>query len=541
MAQGKINTAQKYKGSWTVSKIIFACVFAAFVILPLVRMLLYINGESLLEVFQAPYFKTAVVNSLAASGTATLITLVISYLLALCVSRVDMKFKTIFSVILVLPMLIPSISHGMGLQLVLGNNGILTKLFSLDFTIYGFWGIVAGSVMYTFPVAFLMFSDILKYEDYSPYEAAKILGVSGVRRFCSISLPYLRRPLISIVFAVFTMIITDYGVPLIIGGKFKTLSVVMYQEVIGRLYFDNGAVLGAVLLIPAVIAFVFDLLNRDKGNMNFVTTQFELSKSKAAKFFAYALCLLVSLMVLVPIVCFVLIGFAERYPTDLTFTLENIQKAFDMDAGKYLVNSVIIALSVSVLGMLISFFTAYLTARMKSSLSRLLHLMCITAAAIPGIVLGLSYAMVFNKSFFYGTLAILVAVNLVHFIASPYMMMYNSFSKINENLESVGQTMGIGRIRMMRDVFLPQSFPTVLEAGSYFFVNCMMTISAVSFLANASTKPVALMINQFEAQMQLECAAVVSLAILVVNILMKVLIFALKKWMTKRGRKKNAV
>ena len=154
-------------------------------------------------------------------------------------------------------------------------------------------------------------------------------------------------------------------------------------------------------------------------------------------------------------------------------------------------------------------------------------------------MLGLSYAIVFNQSFIYNTLIILVVVNLVHFIASPYMMMYNSFSKLNENLEAVGKTMGVGRLRMLRDVFLPQSLSTVLEVGSYFFVNCMMTISAVSFLGSSSAvKPVALMINQFEAQMQLECAAVVSLMILLVNMLLKLLIFAVKKQMARRGLKK---
>lgn len=212
-----------------VSKLIFASVLAAFVLLPLVRMLFYINGQSLHEVFTAPYFKEAAVNSLTSGITAALISLILAYFLAVCLSRVDIRLKNLFSVIFILPMLIPSISHGMGLLLILGNNGLFTRLLNLNFSIYGFWGIVAGSVMYTFPVAFLMFSDILKYEDYSPYEAAKVLGVSAPRRFLSITMPYLRRPLISIVFTVFTMIITDYGVPLIIGGKFKTLSSVMYR------------------------------------------------------------------------------------------------------------------------------------------------------------------------------------------------------------------------------------------------------------------------------------------------------------------------
>ena len=64
---------------------------------------------------------------------------------------------------------------------------------------------------------------------------------------------------------------------------------------------------------------------------------------------------------------------------------------------------------------------------------------------------------------------------------------------------------------------------------SYFFVNCMMTISAVSFLAGTGNKPVSLMINQFEAQMQLECAAVISLIILGINILLKFCAYLIRK------------
>jgi iron(III) transport system permease protein len=131
---------------------------------------------------------------------------------------------------------------------------------------------------------------------------------------------------------------------------------------------------------------------------------------------------------------------------------------------------------------------------------------------------------------------ILIMVNVAHFMSSPYLMMYNSFGKMNENLEAVGQTLGVGRLRMIRDVFLPQSLGTVAEMFSYLFVNCMMTISAVSFLANVDTKPISLMIPQFENQRQYECAAVVSLMILAVNILMKVAVSLIKNFLARKER-----
>lgn len=130
--------------------------------------------------------------------------------------------RALFSTLLVLPMLIPSISHAFGLVALFGKSGLLTELFHLDLNIYGFTGIVMGSVLYAFPVSFLMFSGILRYEDGLPYKAAEVLGIPGHRRFLGITLPYLRGTVISAFFAIFTMIVTDYGVPLMVGGKTAT-------------------------------------------------------------------------------------------------------------------------------------------------------------------------------------------------------------------------------------------------------------------------------------------------------------------------------
>lgn len=513
--------------SSTVKFILFG-VFAVLVIIPLLSIFFNINKESIDKVTSSPQFFTALSNSLSIGVVATAITLVISYFLAVCIERSGIRYKEFWSTVLILPMLIPSISHGMGMILLFGNNGFFTKLFNLTSNIYGFTGIVVGSVMYAFPVAFLMFRDILKYEDRTPYEAAEVLGLSKIKQFTAITFPYILKPLISVTFAVFTMVVTDYGVPLMIGGKYSTIPVMMYQEVIGQLDFGKGSVYGVILLIPAVMAFLFDLLKKEKGNSGFVTREFENKNNKLTTFLSYTYCTLISICVILPIISFAIMGFANCYPEDLTFSIKNVLKTLDMGALDYFINSLIIAVAVSLTGMCISFITAYFTSRMKSISSKILHLIAITSAAIPGIVLGLSYVLVFKTSFIYGTIIILIMVNMIHFISSPYIMMYNCLNKLNHNLEAVGTTLGISRLRMIKDIIIPQCKITLCEVVSYFFVNCMITISAVSFLATTATKPVALMINEFEAQMRLECAALVSLMILAANILFK-LFFALVK------------
>jgi iron(III) transport system permease protein len=510
-------------------KLFLALFLLVTVICPLITMLFNMARTDIGAILGSEQFKLALLHSVCAAAAATVISIGIAYVFALCVVRTNMRFRELAAVFVTLPMLIPSISHGMGLVLLLGSNGLITRLLGLHHSIYGFNGIVLGSVFYAFPVSFLMLADILKYEDGSPYEAAEVLGIPRLHRFFSITVPYLRKPLISVVFATFTLVFTDYGVPLMIGGRYTTLPVLMYQEVIGLLNFSRGSVIGSFLLIPALIAFLFDIFNKDIGNQSFVVQEKAKAENKFRDGIALVYCLLVCVIIALPIVVFGILTFVDKYPMAISFSLINITKTMNMDAGRYLINSLIIAAGVSVLGTLLSYITAYFTARTPGKSSKALHLISITSLAIPGLVLGLSYVLFFKGSFIYGSLAMLILVNTIHFLASPYLMAYNSLGKLNVNLEDVGLTLGISRFHIILDVLVPQTKETIMEMASYFFVNSMMTISAVSFLNTVRNKPVSLMITQFEAQLFLEGAAFISLLILGCNLIIKCLVYGLRK------------
>lgn len=524
----------KNKNRSNIIKLFVGLFFVVSVLYPLLQVLLSIGEVDIGRMLQSAQFTEALRNSLMTSVTATVIAVTLSFLLSWSILRTAIKHKTIFSVLLTLPMLIPSISHGMGLIILFGTNGIVTNFFNSSVNIYGFWGIVIGSVLYSFPVSFLMISDSLMYEDSSPYEAADILGFSSWHKFKSITVPYLRKPMIAVIFANFTMIVTDYGVPLMIGGKYTTLPVLMYQEVIGRLDFNKGAVIGVVLLVPAFIAFILDLMNKDKGNTSFIVKGFDIKGRKLRDRFAYSFIGLVIFLVALPIMVFILLTFSTNYPVNLAFTLENVTSTLTASARGYLMNSLVISVGVALLGTVLAYITAYLTVRMPSSLSTGLHLIAVSSLAIPGLVLGLAYVMTFNQTAIYGTIGILILVNLVHFFASPYLMIYNTLGKVNENLESIGQTLGIGRLRMIKDIIIPQTKGTILEMLSYFFVNSMITISAVSFLATINNKPVSLLINEFEGNMLIEASAFISLIILIINLIMKFVVYLVKNKMNKR-------
>ncbi len=527
----KIN---KNKGYFSLKLLLIAYLLVS-IVLPIIYLFSSIRGNHIADVFSSAQFFPMLKNSVITTVIATVISVVLSFSLAWMLNRSNVKFKAFFVVLFTIPMLIPSISHGMGLVFLFGDNGIVTNLLGLNIGLYGYKGIIMGSVLYSFPVSFLMFNDSFQYEDYTIYEAASVLGMSKFRQFVSITLPSMRRTIVSSILAVFTMIFTDYGVSLMTGGTSMTLPVYMYREVIGMMNFSGGAVIGVILLLPAMIAFIMDLRSSGiNASGSTVTKAYLIEENKARDAVVYAIFAIVIILLCLPIFAFVLLSFVKQYPIDMSFSMETAKKLLSSGIGQYFINSVAVALLSSLVGTCLSYFSAYITARSKKAISNgVLHFISMLSLAVPGIVLGLSYVLTFKNVPIYGTIFILVVVNIAHFFSSPYLLAYNSLSKFNPNLEDVADTLGISRMKLLFSVYIPSTRATIVEMYSYFFVNAMITISAVSFLMNFRTMPLSLLIPQLESQSFIEGTAMVSLMILVINLVEKGIAFAVKRSVSK--------
>lgn len=513
----------KRKNSLNIFILIFLLVSVFY---PLTQMLLKVEWSSFSKLVASTAFQEALGNSLVVTTIATILSIAIAYMLAYTLNRTNIKHRAVLKVLLTLPMLIPSISHGLGLINLFGANGLISSIFG--FNIIGMPGIILGSIIYSFPVAFLMLDDGFNYIDNSMYDNAKVLGLNSWQTFKKVTFCYLKKPLFSAIFAVFTMIFTDYGVPLAVGGKFITLPVFLYKEVIGLLDFSKGTMIGLFLLIPAVISFLFDNFSRDytdgEVKKNFIINSSKL-KDTIFTIFVYV----VLLFIFILLGSFVYYAFIDNPATNKAFSLKHFEYVLDNDIGQYIFNSLLIAVLVAIIGTIIAYFTAYVTARLKGKISKIIHILTLASLAIPGIVLGLSYTIGFSKTFIYNTYAILVLVNIVHFMASPYLMAYNALQKVNQNYEVVAKTFKINSFRVIKDVIIPCTKKTIREMFSYFFVNSMVTISAITFLFNTRNMPLSLLINNYEGNMMLGEAAIISLIILFFNIVVKGIVYLINR------------
>lgn len=500
---------------------------------PLIQMLIRVEWSEFTTILTSSAFVEALKNSLFVTIISTIISITLAYMLAYAINRTNIKHRIVLKILLTLPMLVPSISHGLGLINLFGVNGIITRYFNIN--LIGSTGIIMGSVMYSFPVAFLMLCDGFNYVDNNMYATARVLNLNKWQTFKTVTFTYLKKPIFSAIFAVFTLVFTDYGVPLTVGGRFLTLPVFLYKEVIGLLDFSTGTIIGLVLLVPAFISFLFDTISKDYANGNFEGNEYDKGVNKLRDRFFTIFTYFVIFFVLLIIGSFVYYAFVDNVRLNPVFSLVHFEYVFNNNILKYIFNSLFISIIVAIVGTIITYFTAYATARIESKISKIIHILAIISLAIPGIVLGLAYTISFNGSFIYNTFIILILANIVHFMASPYLMAYNALNKVNKNYEVVAKTCNISLFKIIKDVIIPSTKMTIREMISYFFVNSMVTISAVTFLFNSETMPLSLLINNYESNMLLGEAAIVSLIILFFNGLIKTIIYLINK---KEERKK---
>ena len=144
------------------------------------------------------------------------------------------RCKSVFGLVALLPLFAPSLVQALGILFLLGRNGIINRTFDLGIDIYGFWGIVIADVFYSFPHAYLILSAALAVADARLYESAHdARAPSPARIFRDITLPSTKYGLMSATFVVFTIVITDFGNPMVIGGDYSVLATEIYNQVLG--------------------------------------------------------------------------------------------------------------------------------------------------------------------------------------------------------------------------------------------------------------------------------------------------------------------
>ncbi|WP_419902303.1 putative 2-aminoethylphosphonate ABC transporter permease subunit [Kiloniella sp.] len=457
----------------------------------------FIGIDNYIKYFSTPALFNSIENSVIISVVTMLITVTLAFIYAYALTRSCMRFKGFFKIMAMIPILVPSLLPGIGLIYMFGKQGYMKWLLFGE-TIYGPLGIVIAEVFFTFPHALLIIMTALAISDARLYEAATVLRAPKWKIFWTVTLPGARYGLISAAFVVFTLVITDFGVPKVIGGQYNVLAVDIYKQVIGQQNFSMGAVVSVVLLIPAIFAFYIDR-QVQKKQVSQLSARAVPYEPKPDRSFDTLMMSYSSLIVLIIVTILATCQYAalvKFWPYNLSLGLQHYN--FDlMDGGGWdsYYNSIQLALWTAAVGTSIVFTGAYMVEKGRGfgPGRTAFQFLAMMPMAVPGMVLGLSYIFFFNNpdnpfNFIYGTMAILVVSTVTHFYTVAHLTAMTALKQMDKEFESVSQSLQQPFYKMFLKVTVPVCTPAILEIAIYLFVNAMTTVSAVVFIYSYHTQ-----------------------------------------------------
>lgn len=492
--------------------------------------------------FATPALVRALTNSLWISALTTAIVLPLAFVYAFALTRSCMPFKGLFTGLSLLPIFAPSLLSAISLIYIFGNQGFLKHwLFGAE--IYGPIGIVLAQVCYCFPHAVMILVTALRLSDGRLYEVAAALDASPWRVFTTVTLPGVRYGLISAGFVVFTLVITDFGIPKVIGGQFSVLATDAYKQIVGQQNFEMGAVVGLILLVPAVLAFAVDRLvhARQVALLSARAVPYEPRPRAARDWALLAYCLVIGIILLAMLGVAVWASFIRYWPYNLSLTLANYDfPNFEPNGWGPYFTSLRLAAIVAVVGTALIFVGAYLVEKTKGAprLRVAAQLLAMLPVAVPGLVLGLGYVFFINApsnplGFLYGTLALLAVNTVAHFYTVAHITAVTALKQIDAEFEAVSASLKVPFWVTFRRVTAPICLPAILDIAVYLFVNTLTTVSAVIFLYGPATKLASIAIVHMDeagamaaAAAMATCIVATAMAAKLLHVLLDRLVFA---------------
>tara|TARA_R110000772_G_scaffold73216_1_gene159445 strand:- start:78971 stop:80671 length:1701 start_codon:yes stop_codon:yes gene_type:complete len=456
----------------------------------------FVGLANYVSFFSTPALFWSIENSLTVTLICCVIVVTLAFIYAYALTRTCIPFKALFKGVALLPILMPSLLPAIALVYLFGNQGII-KDWLFGHEIYGPIGIVMGECFYVFPHVLTIMLIAMANSDARLYEASDALGASKIKTFFTVTLPSVRYGVVSAFFVCFTLVITDFGVPKVVGGKYNVLATDIYKQVVGRQDFEMGAVVSMVLLLPALFAFAADRIvqRRQVALLSARAVPYQPKKNSAVDMTMLAFCCLIGLIMIsiLGMACFA--SFAKFWPYDLTLSLKHYN--FDlMDGGSWDAywNSIELAAWTAVIGTAMVFTGAYLVEKSKGFHSgrTAMQLLCMIPMAVPGLVLGLAYVFFFNApnnplGFLYHTMPILVICTVTHFYTVSHLTAVTALKQLDGEFESVSQSLKVPFYKTFFRITVPVCMPAILDISMYLFVNAMTTVSAVVFLYSPDT------------------------------------------------------
>ncbi len=496
-----------------------AALVAAIVLLPLLYLVLRTlgaGGEVWDLLFRARTLEIVgrtIILVIAVTGVSVAVSLPLAWL----TTRTDLPFRRVWSVLTVLPLVIPSYVVGFVVIATLGPKGMLQQLLAGPFglerlpEIYGFPGALLTITIVAYPYVLLTLRASMRRLDPGLEEASRSLGHSAWGTFRRVTLPQLRPAIAagSLLVALYTL--RDFGaVSLLRYETFTWAIYLQYQTSFDRML---AAALSLVLVAVAVVILFIEFRTRGRAQYHRstvgVTQPPAYTRLNRWRWPALGFCALVVFLALImpmSVLGYWLVrGISAGEPLRLAWGAA-LNSGYV--SGLAAVVTAVAALPVAVLAV-----------RYSSRISGLLERATYIGFALPGIVIAL--ALVFFGANYatpiYQTLGLLIFAYVIVFLPQAVGSTRSSLLQVSPRVEEAARSLGRTPLQTLVTVTLPLVLPGILAGAALVFLTTMKELPATLLLSPIGFKTLATSIWSATSEAFFARAAVPALLLILIS------------------------
>jgi iron(III) transport system permease protein len=420
---------------------------------------------------------------LGSSVFATVLALFLAYLN----TRTNIPFKPLFTVLSIVPMMIPHLLFSVSWALLLNpSNGMintaLMNLFSLEnapFNIYSLWGMILVEGLLNMPIAYLIIAPAMASFDVALEESSKVFGASIWRTLLRITLPVLRPAILAAFILGIVRSLASYAVPQVLGmpGRVEVLATYLYQMIATGSAPDYGkaAALGMSVLAASIgLIVLYRALTSESGKYVTISgrgyrpTLIELKRARTPLFIVIGILSFVMIVLPVAVLLYTSLVPYSMVPSARAFSLMSwkhwIEVLEDPISLLALKNTLFLTVVGATLGVLLSLFIAYVIVKIRTRASGLLESLSFLSFSFPGIVIGIGFMWFFVQTPLYATLTALLLAYIAAYLPYGIRPLASAFVQVHAHLEESSQVCGANALTTMRRIIIPLLTPGIVSA-----------------------------------------------------------------------------
>lgn len=405
--------------------------------------------------------------------------------------------KALLMGVLLITMVSPPFVSSLAYIQLYGRRGWITyRLLGLRLNPYNCWGVIWMQAISFVPLNAIFLSGILSKLDGGSIRAARDLGASPAAILRDVVLPLIRPGILVALLLSFVRSLADFGTPVIIGGRFNTISSDIYLQLVGYSNLEKSSAMNMFLMVPSIAAFFLYRYLMQRSDRLTAARQdrqealdLPLPRCGALGWLAILGSGLFILMMVLQYGCIFLSGFLKTSKGVYSFTDQYWRELLRHDLTP-LGRSVVYALVVSLAGTFFAMLFAYCMERRRVVGRGFFDCLVTLPYMLPGTCFGIGYILAFNAAplRLTGTALIVMANMLFKQLPTTTKICTAALTQIPLSQERAARDLGGGQFAVLRDVILPGLRPSFLSSFVYNFSSSMTTAGAIIFLIDPSRK-----------------------------------------------------